>query len=563
MVESESKVLIVGGGPAGLVTAIELGRRNVPCILFDLNPDPPKFPKANSTTSRTMEHYRRLGLAEEMRAHGLPGDYAPDISYHTTFTGYELARRRWKPWDEIAAERTVPDPRWPTPEPMNRGQQMFVEAVLRRHVATLASVDLRFGWRVETVAERSDGVSLEAVDLGSGERALFRADYAVGCDAARSVVRKTMGVDYEGIGEEDREFLGGKMLATYLDMPGFYDLCPFERSWQYWSMNPRRFGALVAIDGRGRFVLHTQLPRGQEATLDYARQSVELTTGRSFDFRIIDIAEWNAGFMLVAERFGSDRLFLAGDAAHLFTPTSGLGYNTSVDDASNLGWKLAAVCQGWGGAELLASYSAERRPIAQRNTRFARQIAEYFRSISIPEALEETTPTGESARAEFGQWLDGVGEREFDTPGIHFGVFYDQSSIVVPEPGPAPPDDPHWYEPHARPGARAPHHWLADGQALQDRFGQDFTLMRLDRGAPDTGPFERACAGAGLPLDVIEVDDDAVRSLYGHALVLIRPDHHVAWRGDRLPDDLEGLVGRIAGHPAVAERPRVSVGGSA
>ena len=545
--KQDAKVLIVGGGPAGLILAIELGRRGVPCILFDQNNGPPTFPKANSTTSRTMEHFRRLGLANEIRKHSLPADYPPDISYHTTFAGYELARRRWKPWREIAADRTASDPRWPTSEPMNRGQQMFVEAVLRRHVSALPSVDIRFGWRVNSVAEGPDCVRLTATDLASGRNVDFSAAYAVGCDAAKSVVRKAMAVEYEGIGSEDREFLGGKMLATYLDAPQFYDIVPHELSWQYWSMNPRRFGALVAIDGKGRFVLHTQLPRGKLGTLDYARESVELTTGRKFDYRIIGIAEWNAGFMLVAERFSSSRLFLAGDAAHLFTPTSGLGYNTSVDDASNLGWKLAAVCLGWGGPALLHSYAMERKPIAERNTRFARQIAEHFRSISLPKSLENPTPEGERARKEFGAWLDDVGKREFDTPGIHFGVFYEGSPIVCAEPGPPPPDDPHWYEPHARPGGRAPHQWLAGGEALQDRFGRDFTLMRL-RPDTETGEFEKACAALGLPLTVIAVEDATVRELYDSALVLIRPDHHVAWRGEALPGDVAALARRVAGY---------------
>ena len=541
-----SRVLIVGGGPAGLVIAIELGRRGVPCVVFDAGKEAPKFPKANSTTSRTMEHYRRLGLSAEIRDLGLPHDHAPDISYHTHYADFELARRRWPSWNEIAANPRPADPRWPTPEPMHRGQQTRVEGALRREVARHAAIDARFGWKVESVSETVDGVSCVARPVDGGDPVTFTGDYMVGADAARSVVRQYLDIDYEGVGAEDREFLGGRMLATWLRMPAFYDVVTCDRSWQYWAMNPQRFGALITIDGKGEFVLHTQLPKGVTGDLAFARAAVEITVGREFDYEILGTAEWMAGFMLVAKRYGSKRMFLAGDAAHLFTPAAGLGYNTSVDDASNLGWKLAAACLGWGGPDLLASYEIERKPIAHRNTSFARGIADYFKTIRMPPALEQHGPEGEAARAEFAVWLNEVGEREFDAPGIHFGVFYDGSPIVAQEPGPRPPDDPHWYVPHAQPGARAPHAWICDRLALFDRFGRDFTLLKLDANA-NTRALENAAKARGIPLDVVAIDDAAVRRLYGAGLALIRPDQHIAWRGDVAPVDADALIGKCAG----------------
>ena len=541
----KSRVLIVGGGPAGLVIAIELGRRGVPCVLFDLGKEAPKFPKANSTTSRTMEHFRRLGLAAEIRTLGLPPDHAPDISYHTHYADYELARRHWPTWNEIAANPRPDDPRWPTAEPMHRGQQTRVEAVLRRKASELPAIDLRFGWKVEDVAETQAGVTCVAASVEGGPSETFEADYLVGCDAARSVVRGYLDIEYEGHGSEDREFLGGKMLATWLRMPKFYDIVKAKRSWQYWAMNPQRFGALIAIDGKGEFVLHTQLPKGVAGTIEFARDAVEITTGRKLEYEILGIAEWMAGFMLVATRYGSRRMFLAGDAAHLFTPAAGLGYNTSVDDASNLGWKLAAVCLGWGGSHLLDSYELERKPIAHRNTGFARDIAEYFRTIRMPPALEQAGAEGEAARQEFAEWLNEVGEREFDAPGIHFGVFYKDSPIVCHEQAPPPPDDPHWYVPHARPGARAPHAWTADHEALADHFGRDFTLLRL--GAADADAFEKAADRRGVPLDVVTISNAEVRKLYDADLVLIRPDQHIAWRGDAAPADAQAILNRATG----------------
>jgi 2-polyprenyl-6-methoxyphenol hydroxylase-like FAD-dependent oxidoreductase len=546
MADRSTRVLIVGGGPAGLVLAIELGRRGVPCILFEQSSGPPRFPKANSTTSRTMEHYRRLGIADEIRALGLPARYPPDISYHTRFGGHELARLRWPSRQDALASRHHIDAHWPTPEPVHRAQQMFIEAVLKRHAEQCQAVDMRFGWRVEDVTTSEGYVAVRARDLARGRAEEFTADYAVGCDGPRSIVRQALGITYEGIDSEDGEFLGGRMLATHLDAPLFYQSVGVPPSWQYWALNRQRSGILVAIDGKGRFVFHTQLPRGRNGSLEYARESLALATGSEFPHEILDIAEWTAGLTLVATRYGSDRIFLAGDAAHLFTPTAGLGYNTSVDDAANLGWKLAAACRGWGGPSLLATYEIERKPIALRNTQFARSIADFFRSLDVPVALEEDSQEGDRARAVLGQRLHELATREFDAPGVHFGAYYDGSPIVAVEPGARPPQEPNRYIPHARPGARAPHLWIAEGQALYDRFGRDFTLLDLSDGL-DVSPVAAAARRRGIGLEVLRLRSKEARDLYQCDLALIRPDHHIAWRGDRVPHDIEAVVDRSVG----------------
>jgi 2-polyprenyl-6-methoxyphenol hydroxylase-like FAD-dependent oxidoreductase len=328
MPPSSHRVAIIGGGPAGLVLAIELGRRGVPCLVFEQNAGPPTFPKANSTTSRTMEHYRRLGIAEDIRQLGLPDEFAPDISYHTRYAGYELARLRWPSRAEALRSRHRDDPHWPTPEPVHRAQQMLIEPVLKRHAERWPAVDLRFGWRADAIAQEAHCVHIRARELSSGNSAEFDTDYAVGCDGPRSIVREALGISYAGINAEDRTFMGGRMLAVYLDAPGIYECLGLQPSWQHWALNRERYGVLIAIDGRGQFVFHVQLPRGVAGSLAYARESLALAAGRSFPCEILGSAEWTAGFTLVAERYGSGRIFLAGDAAHLFTPTAGLGYNT-------------------------------------------------------------------------------------------------------------------------------------------------------------------------------------------------------------------------------------------
>jgi hypothetical protein len=303
---------------------------------------------------------------------------------------------------------------------------------------------------------------------------------------------------------------------------------------------------MAAIDGRGRFIFHTQLPRGQAGSLDYARESIALATGCSFPYEILGIAEWTAGFTLVAERYGAGRMFLAGDAAHLFTPTAGLGYNTSVDDAANLGWKLAAVCRGWGSPALLSTYEIERRPIAERNTRFARSVAEVFRNLGLTPAFEDDSTEGAEARAALGARLYQSAAREFEAPGIHLGMFYHGSPVIAEEPGDPPPDEPNRHLPQARPGARAPQLWLGEGEALYDRLGPEFTLLKLSAGL-DTRALEQAARVRGLPLTVLELARDDIRTLHGSDLVLIRPDQHVAWRGNSVPLDPNALLARVTG----------------
>jgi hypothetical protein len=402
------------------------------------------------------------------------------------------------------------------------------------------------GWRVEAATQDAESVRVRAHDVASGESIEFTADYAVGCDGPRSVVREALGIRYAGTGSEDREFMGGRMLAAHLDAPQFYQSTGTRPSWQHWAINRERFAVMAAIDGRGRFIFHTQLPRGQAGSLDYARESIALATGCSFPYEILGIAEWTAGFTLVAERYGAGRMFLAGDAAHLFTPTAGLGYNTSVDDAANLGWKLAAVCRGWGSPALLSTYEIERRPIAERNTRFARSVAEVFRNLGLTPAFEDDSTEGAEARAALGARLYQSAAREFEAPGIHLGMFYHGSPVIAEEPGDPPPDEPNRYLPQARPGARAPHLWLGEGEALYDRLGPEFTLLKLSAGL-DTRALEQAARVRGLPLTVLELARDDIRTLHGSDLVLIRPDQHVAWRGNSVPLDPDALLARVTG----------------
>ncbi len=542
-----ASVGIVGGGPAGLMTAMELGSRGVSCIVFEEETGEPWLPKANSSTARTMEHYRRHGIAEDIRDVGLAEDHPQDIAYFTRYgTGYELARLKGQSRREARSWAGVRNDEWPTPEPVSRSNQVYIEPVLRRTALGHPGVRIMLGRRVLGIDPYPDHVRARVADLNTGNTETFRFSYLAGCDGARSSIRKGLGIRHEGVTNEERHFMGGQMLATRLFAPAFYDVVRGERAWQHLAINRERRSIMGALDGKGQFTFHTQLPMGRKPDKDWVRESLSLAVGCDFPYEIVAMATWTAGMTLVAEKFQTERVFLVGDAAHLFTPTGGLGYNTSIEDAVNLGWKIAAICNGWGGSGLLTSYEMERRPIAVRNTRFARALADNLGTIEVDPQLEDETDEGQRLRNEMGKRLLHHATIEFNTQGIQLGVQYCASPIVELGDATPPVDDPHGYVPTATPGCRAPHLWLDRTGSILDEFGPEFTLLQLD-GRKDAGPIAEAARSMGIPMRVLQLDNEEARELYGADLVLIRPDQHVAWRSDGPPSEPEALLRKVTG----------------
>ncbi len=548
MTNFDADVIVAGGGPAGLMLANELGRRGVATLLLTERNGTTPFPQANATQARTMEHYRRLGFAEAVRAVGMPRDYPTDIAYFTRIARHELARFE-QPAAGAARDlvKTLSGS-WSAAELPHRGSQIYVERVLRAEAEKLASVTLRFGWHVEGFTEASDHVAVEAINLATGEKRAFRGQFLAGCDAARSVVRRQLGFHYQGESGVARDYMGGRMLSIWLRAPELYAAIPNKRAWQYWAVNPRQRGLLVALDGREQFVFMFQLRPGEDESAisdDWAKSALDAALGCACPVEIINRLPWTAGLTLVAERFQQGRVFLLGDAVHLFTPTGGLGYNTAIEDAVNLGWKLAATIKGWGGPGLLASYETERRKVALRNTAYARYFANSIGNFVAPAELEDETAAGAAARAEAGAYLNRHAREEFNIPGITFGARYDGSPIIAGDGTTPPPDRANIYVPSATPGGRAPHAWLGDGRSLYDTFGFEFTLLRLGPSAPDPAPFIAAAHARGVPLAVVDQPAGESRDLYAADLALIRPDQIVAWRGHSPPDDVDGLLGCI------------------
>jgi 2-polyprenyl-6-methoxyphenol hydroxylase-like FAD-dependent oxidoreductase len=550
MAALDSSVIIAGGGPAGLMLAIELGRREIPTLLLSDRPSTTTFPQANATQARTMEHYRRLGFAAAIRSIGLPGDYPTDVAYFTRIARYELARF------ELPAARDARDlvktlsGSWSAAELPHRGSQLYVERVLRAVAEKLAPVSLRFGWRVEAFRDSGDHVTVDAVEIESGEKRRFASAYFAGCDGGRSTVRRQLGFSYQGEAGVARDYMGGRMLSIWFRAPALYDAIPNKRAWQYWAVNATQRGLLVAVDGSQEFVFMFQLRPGEDESRisdEWAKTTFYQALGAQCPIEIIQRMPWTAGLTLVAEKFQQGRVFLLGDAVHLFTPTGGLGYNTAIEDAVNLGWKLAARLKGWGGAGLLASYETERRQVALRNTGYARRFADSIGNFVPSPLLEEETPEGAAARAEAGTYLNRHAREEFNIPGITFGARYDGSPLVPPD-GTAPPaDSANVYVPSATPGGRAPHAWLGDGRSLYDAFGFEFSLLRLGPKPPDTAAFIEAARRRGMPLSIVDQPGDALRDLYAADLALIRPDQIVAWRGNAVPANVDALLAAAAG----------------
>jgi hypothetical protein len=321
----------------------------------------------------------------------------------------------------------------------------------------------------------------------------------------------------------------------------------------HFTFNRDRRAFMAAVDGRGEFAFHTQLrPHEDEASISdaAARAMFEAAVGAPMaDAEVLSRQSWTAGYALVAEHFQAGRVFLGGDAAHLFTPTGGLGYNTAVEDAVNLGWKLAATLKQHAGPGLLASYDAERRPVAIRNTSYARDFADSLGSREAEPELEDDTPAGAAARRRAGEWLNAHARAEFNIPGITFGARYDGSPVIVPDGTLPPPDAPNAYVPTACPGGRAPHLWLPDGRSLFDTFGFEWTLLRL--GSASGAAFAHAAARLGLDLRVVDVPQ--ARELYAADLALIRPDQVVAWRGST-DDQATPVLARVLGYEASSRR---------
>ncbi|MDP9901133.1 FAD-dependent oxidoreductase [Variovorax ginsengisoli] len=545
----ETDVLIAGGGPCGLMLANELGRRGVRCLVVDAKADTAFNPQANATQARTMEHFRRLGFAHEIRALGLPADHPTDIAYFTRYTQHELSRISLPTAAEALVKIKSMTGSWSAAELPHRVSQKFVEQALRRHAQAWPSVEVRYGWTLERFADDGGSVSATVRPTEGAAAQKVRAQFLVGADGARSLVRRTLGIEWGGVTGIQREFMGGKMFAIYLRAPAFLSLLPHAKAWMYVAVNHQRRAFMASVDGVSEYAFHAAIRPGEDAdswTEEDARRVFAEAVGVEIPIEILSMGTWLAGHALVAQKFQRGRVFIAGDAAHLFTPTGGLGYNTAVEDAVNLGWKLASVIQGRAPAALLDSYEAERKPLAERNTAYARRFADSVGLFSAKPELEDASAQGEAERERAARHFNEHARLEFNIPGVTFGGRYDASPVIVGDGATLPPDEPNAYTPTASPGGRPPHAWLDDGSSLYDHFYSEWTLLTLGPEASDTSAFESAAKALSMDLRVVRMAQPSLRELYEAPLALIRPDQIVAWRGEPAAD-AQSVLMRVIG----------------
>ena len=544
----DCNVLVVGAGPVGIVLAMDLAWRGIDVVVLESRRkgEPPSV-KSNHVSARSMEIFRRLGVAEKVRNAGLPADYPNDVAYRTSFLGTEIARIKIPCRADRYTAKDGPDTWWPTPEPPHRINQTFLEPVLLDHLAQMPGVRIFQSTRFVDFERTKDGVLARAHDTEADEALEISCKIMVGCDGGRSLVRKQIGAQLTGVP------VVARVQSTYIRAP---DLLPMllakggTPAWGSFAVNPRRTGNVYAIDGKERWLIQAYL-YDHEKDFDSVDRDAQIRTmlgvGPDFSYDILSIQDW-FGRRLVADKVRDGRVFICGDATHVWVPFAGYGMNAGIADAANLAWTLAAFLQGWGGDGILDVFERERLPITDQVSRFAmgHAIAMAKARNAVPDTIEEEGPEGDAVRAALGKEAYDLNVQQYCCAGLNFGYFYDASPIIAYDDEIAPAYSMANFESSTVPGARLPHFWLRDGRSLYDLLGPGYTLLRFDA-MVDVAALVAAAASAKMPFVVLDLAGEPAPDAYRHKLVLARPDQHVAWRGDAEPADPRALIDLLRG----------------
>ena len=519
-------VLIAGGGPVGMTLAYDLARRGVPCVLVERNSATTRHPKMDITNGRSMELFRRAGLAVALRAAAVPEENPFDVSWITSLAGYELHRFRYPSVVQDRLRIRDNNDGTQSREPGMRVSQVEIEPVLKAAIDNAPAVDVRFGVEFVSLQQDAAGVTAQLRHVRDQRLETIRCQYVVGCDGGTSAVRDCLDIALSGTARIMSRF----MTHFHSDATGL--LQRWGLAWHYQSVH----GTLIAQNDKDIWTLHSRFPQGR-APEDVDPQAL-LTrfAGTSFAYEILVANHWTP-HLLVADSYGKGRVLLAGDAAHQYIPTGAYGMNTGIGDAFDLGWKLAAVLGGFGGPKLIAAYDCERRPIGVRNRDASARHNDVRVEIGrlYDERLEAETSDGERARAHASKRIAELGNAENECRGIEFGYAYQASPIVLREPNCAAPDDILHYHPTTVPGVRLPSVFLDDGSALFDRLGSWFSLLVF--GDRDPSAFVSAAKATRVPLALLRIGTPELEPIFEAGMVLVRPDQHVAWRGNRIADE--------------------------
>jgi 2-polyprenyl-6-methoxyphenol hydroxylase-like FAD-dependent oxidoreductase len=537
----KTDVLVVGAGPVGLTLALDLARRGVRVLLVEKREQPLRLPKMERSNPRTMEIWRRLGVMDEIRAAGLPAHMPMDVVIVRNLVEAPLVRQVYlsvtATRERIAATNDGSMPR----EPYQLVSQFVVEPILLARAQRTANIEVRQGVELIGLQQDDQGVTARMRD-SSGEISEVRCRYLVGCDGGGSTVRKELGIQLQG----------DAGIGTIFNI--FFRCDDFVEKSRVGFARHYCFAGLSAGGGAGGTIViqgdlkHLAMHIMTEPPADPASLLRDVT-GLDIHPQVLHAAPW-VQHMLVAERHMHGRVFLAGDANHIYIPAGGLGMNTGIGDAVNLAWKLAAALQGWGGPHLLESYHAERSATAHRNRDAARWAVEGvvgWRSAFTPKILENS-PEGREARAHFLEIAEAGNRRVYEMHGADLGYRY-VSAVIDASEGPAPASPITEYEPSTWPGAHLPHVWVASNESIYELLSNDaHTLLALGKADHDVAGLQAAFRAFGAPIELMRSIDPQIRRVYGSDLILVRPDLHVAWRGDRPPGEPAALAARVTGH---------------
>lgn len=549
MTDVKAPVLIVGAGPVGLIGALDLAWRGVRVVIVEqrYGGEPPPV-KCNHISSRSMEILRRLGVAKAIRAAGLPHDYPNDVAFCTTVTGTEFSRIRIPSVDERSAPPSLdrPDTHWPTPEPPHRINQLYLEPILFDHAAREPLITILNRCVLEEIDQTDDAVVARVRNLDTEEAFTIAAAYAIGCDGARSAVRRQIGAKFVGEAEIARN------LSSFIRAPALLGMMSAKRkpSWMSQAINPRRAGNAIAIDGNELWLIHCRVKAHETdfamINRDRAIRDV-LGVDDDFEYELLSKEDWIAR-RLVADRMRKGRIFLSGDAAHIWIPVAGYGMNCGIADATGLTWMLAAVLNGWASPSILDAYERERHPITEQVSRFVAELGVQLvrRRNEPPAGIEAEGPEGEAVRAHFGREMYDMNVGQYCCGGLNFGYFYDQSPLIFYDGEQHPSYTMASFTPSTVPGCRLPHVWLRDGQSIHDVLGPEYTLLRFDPSV-DVSEMIEAAAACGFPLTLVDVDTRQADDVYGYPLLVVRPDRHVAWRGRAVNVLPSEMIARLRG----------------
>lgn len=527
----DADVIILGGGPVGLAVAADLAWRGQRPILIERGDGEVVHPRAGGFTARTMEHLRRWGIADEARKYFNP-DFPLNQRFCLSVSGHELATAR------LGTLRETPTPP-ETPEKHQRCRQMYYDPIIRKRAIELGA-ELRMRHSVEAFADKDDHVELQVRNLETDEVLTLRTAWLVACDGGRSWVRDELGIGVQGnrLNHSLSVLLEGDIVSHGGE----------EAAERYIILGPKGpWANITTMEGENRqWRMNLRFDEEPDLATFDPQEAIRRAVSPDADLKVLSILPWRRS-NIIADHFQSGRILLAGDAVHVMTPTGGFGANTGIGDAVDLGWKLQAIIEGWGGDALIDSYEVERRPIAFRNVFEAERNHKAWSPAEDISRIAEDSPEGESIRRRIGEGLVEASYPEWNSIGVALGYAYLNSPLCVPDGTPPPADEPSVYRPTARPGHRAPHAWLSDGRSMLDLFGNGFVLLSFaDNEADGVDALLAAAAERKVPIRVERIADGNIAALYEQPLVLVRPDGHVAWRGSQLPD-AGGLIDIVRG----------------